>query len=261
MKTLKRCLLILPAVFILAWGALGFFFFGLLSGEPRLEPADVIVAFAGREDRARIAYRLADSAYADRLVVSPATEAKIRSYDRRYRPVRLFDRILEEKARTTFENALYTRRIVERNHLKSLILVTSWDHMPRSYLLLKAMLLGTDTRLHLRTTPTGRLNRENWYRHAVGWKMIYNEMVQCWGSLIELVHFKMKGALPATVPGKSSMLSGLKQFLLFDIDPRELGPNPYKSTSNPRISAAESLAGVLERHSTGPAQIDADDIK
>jgi uncharacterized SAM-binding protein YcdF (DUF218 family) len=179
----------------------------------------VVVAFEGMDGRAREAYRLADAAYAPVLVVSPATERQLKAYDRVFLPTRQFDRVIERHARTTFENALYTAKIIDQSGFKSVILVTSWIHMPRSCLMLKIMLMGSGTRIHPHSVATGRLNRQNWYRHRVGWKMVYNEMVECWGSLIEWMTFRTRGGLSVSQPGKSPIFSGLKKLLLFDVDP------------------------------------------
>jgi uncharacterized SAM-binding protein YcdF (DUF218 family) len=198
-------------------------FFGLLyvsDSEP--PPADLIASFQGRDGRTRKAYELAERGYAPALVISPATESQLRRQDRIFgfeNPVR---RIIEPQARTTFENALYTAQIMQRHDLNSVILVTSWDHMPRSYLLLRIMRLGSDTRIQPYTVATGRLNRHNWHSHLVGWKMVYNEMVQCWGSLMELAQYKISGRVSSTAPGKTGMLTGLKKRLRFEINPDSL---------------------------------------
>ena len=65
---------------------------------------------------------------------------------------------------------------------------------------------------------TGTVDQTNWYRNAAGWKMMYNEMVEFWGSLIELARYKVSGELPERVTGKSMLATRLKELLLFKID-------------------------------------------
>ena len=72
--------------------------------------------------------------------------------------------------------------------------------MPRSYLLLKAMIGGSEV-IQPHPIATGNVDQTNWYRHRTGWKMVYNEMVEFWGSLIELARYKVSGELPEQVPG------------------------------------------------------------
>lgn len=216
-KIFRRCLLILTIFLVFLLAAQGVLFLYVLTGSPQLEPADVIVAFEGRNGRARTAYDLVDRAYAPALVISPANDRKLRAYDRSYRPEKRFEKIIEEKARTTFENAFYTGQILKKNDFKKVILVTSWDHMPRSWLLLKMMLFDSDTHIYPHIVETGELNRENWYRYTIGWKMIYNEMLESWGSLLEFAKYHISGELPANMSEKSGLLFELKKILLFDI--------------------------------------------
>lgn len=194
----------------------------VLTRSPELAPADVIVVFEGQVGRTQTAYALADQGYAPNVIISPASKQRLKRFDRRFKPKRTFNRIIEDKARTTFENALLTGKLIERNQFGSVILVTQWSHMPRSYLLLKTMLLGANTRIEPCPVPTGKLKQENWYHHTVGWKMVYNEMVEIWGSLIEHIRYKITGELPPDRIGKSSMIRKLKAHLLFKIHPEEL---------------------------------------
>lgn len=200
----------------------GLCFIRVLSKKPVPRQAELIVSFEGRDGRAQTAYKLAEDADAATLVISPATRQRLKAYDRRYRPKKRIKRIVEKKARTTFENAFYTRDIAEKNGFDTVILVTSWDHMPRAYMLLRIMLIGSGTRIFPHPVPTGPLNRDNWYHHANGWKMIFNEMVETWGSLIEYAHYRTSGRLPKNQPGKRGFFSGLKKIILFDIDPAAL---------------------------------------
>jgi hypothetical protein len=108
--------------------------------------------------------------------------------------------------------------MLEDNHFHSAILVTSWDHMPRSYFLLRAMILGSEVTIQPHPVATGSVDQINWYYDAVGWKMVCNEMVEFWGSLIELTKYKITGELPEQVPGGSSLARRLKQLLLFGLN-------------------------------------------
>lgn len=222
MKMLKRGLKAAGFAIVALLFLQSLYFLKVLFFIPDLEPADMIVSFEGRVGRAREAYRLADLGYAPVIVISPADERKLKVYDRYYRPQKQFSRIIENKARTTFENALYTSQIIRRNQYGSVILVTSWNHMARSHLLLKSMLLGTGTKVFTRSVKTGNITVKNWFRHAIGWKMVYNDMVDTWGSLMEMLSYKISGKLMDVQPGKVAFLRKLKDYMLFDIRPEEL---------------------------------------
>lgn len=219
---LKRFFLFLAALPVLLLFLEAGYFAWVLTEDNDLQKADLIVAFEGGYDRARTAYSLVDQSYAPNLLISPAADKKLQAYEKRYNPSQPFVRVVEDKARTTLQNAVYTKRMLEDNHFRSAILVTSWDHMPRSYFLLTAMILGSEVTIQPHPVATGRVNQANWYRHSAGWKMLYNEMVEFWGSLIELAQYKITGQLPDYAPGKSNLATRLKQLLLFKIDHRSL---------------------------------------
>ena len=200
-------------------------FFAIIYIKPIiLKSADLIVVFEGRPNRSREAYDLINHQYASTLVVSPATKQKLRNYDRMYMPKTNFNKIVERKASTTFENALYTGKIIKENNFKSVILVTSWDHMPRSYLLLKLMLAVSNTNARINTyqVPTGKLNYKNWYQHSLGWKMICNEMIETWGSLVEFLNYEISGELFSKIHQKSNLIKKLKLLFIFETKPDAL---------------------------------------
>ena len=218
---LRRIFLTLAVLpFVLLAAQAGYFVWAL-SNVQDPQKADVIVSFEGAYDRARAAYGLVDQSYASNLLISPSTERQLAFYEKRFKPTRPYQHILEEKARTTFENALFTEAAIKKNNLKSVILVTSWDHMPRAYLLLRAMTLGSGVRVAPHRVATGSLSQDNWYRHRKGWKMIYNEIIEFWGSLAELANYKIKGRVSDQVPGQSGLVGRLKQMLLFKLDHKE----------------------------------------
>jgi hypothetical protein len=51
--------------------------------------------------------------------------------------------------------SIHTRTIVKAHGFRSLILVTSWNRMPRSHLLLKAMRIGSNIDIYMHTVHTG----------------------------------------------------------------------------------------------------------
>jgi uncharacterized SAM-binding protein YcdF (DUF218 family) len=222
LKALRRIIFVLVTLPVVLLGLEAGYFIRMLSHESDLGNADLIVAFEGRDSRAAEAYRLLERSYAQNLVISPATERTLQVYEKRYVPSQPFGRIIEDKSRTTLENAAYTKAILQDHAFESAILVTSWDHMPRSYFLLKMLTLRLGMTIQPHMVPTGKLGRGNWYRHTAGWKMLYNEMVEFWGSVAELLRYALSGEFTEEAPGKSGLAGRLKKFLLFDVDPQSL---------------------------------------
>jgi uncharacterized SAM-binding protein YcdF (DUF218 family) len=214
---LKKISLFFFISIVLVISAEFIYFLAILTGTEELKETDLIVVFEGREERVRAAYELADLGYATSVLISPAGHDKLNTYDRMYKPRIKFDRVLETKARTTFENALFTSEIIKEKGYKSVILVTSWDHMPRSYLLLRLMLPLSDVKIRLHSVKTKKISRGTWFRTGLAWKMVYNEMIETLGSMVELIKYRISGRTFQHRPGKNQIFTQLKAWLLFDI--------------------------------------------
>jgi len=101
------------------------YFYWVLQKQETPKKADAVVVFAGSDDRVKAGFDLLKSGLADFLVISPASEKKLKKYEHKNGSANETRYIIENKARTTFENAIYTRKIVEKQNLKSIILLTS----------------------------------------------------------------------------------------------------------------------------------------
>lgn len=213
-----------PRIFIIFCGlvsiiilAEAIWFYRILTEEHTPEKAEVVVVFNGSTKRVEAGYKLANSGYAPFLVISPARKEKLKIYNRKYALPPVVKHIIEDKARTTFENALYIRRIIEEHHFDSVILVTSFYHLPRSYLLLRAVLIGSNVKVQTLGVSIGELDGENWLNSAKGRKMIYNEMVKSWASIVELLSYKVNGGLSKKNSKHSSVIKYMASFFLLDV--------------------------------------------
>lgn len=226
-NTIKKFALILFASFAFLITAEMIYFLTILMGSEKIEKADLIVVFEGRDGRSKAAYELADLGCAPGILISPAGHNMLDVYDQIYKPRKQFGRVMETKATTTFENALFSSEIIKEKGFDSVILVTSWDHMPRSYLLMRIMMAGSNVRIYPHSVKTGNTANKAWYRTGLAWKMVCNEMVETWGSQIELVNYRINGRIPKTRPGKKNFISKLKGWLLFEIDLEKKMPSNY----------------------------------
>jgi len=183
----RRIRIIISVIFLSALGIglleIGYFYWILNLNEP-IEKTDAVVVFAGSDDRVKAGFVLVKAGLADSLVISPASENQLKKYEDKNGSANETRYIIENKARTTFENAIYTRKLIEKHNLKSIILLTSSYHLPRSYLLLKTTLTGTNTEINLH--GVGKFNL----------KLIYNEMIKLWASFGEFVYYGLTGRLP-----------------------------------------------------------------
>ena len=171
------------------------YFYHILTKDDSLQRADAIIVFAGSPERIEPAYRLANSGYAPYLVISPASENLLKSYKKTYELSPKIKQIIEDKARTTFENALYTSKIIENFGFDSVILVTSSYHLPRSYFLLRILLLTSKVDVQPYGVAGAKRNGTNWLGSSVERRKVFNEMVDFWGSLFELLKDKLLGSI------------------------------------------------------------------
>ncbi len=195
-------------------GAEAFYFYKILSGNTATEQADVIVVFDGGPERIKAGCRLADSGYAPYIVISPATGKKMSHYRKKYMRSAV-KHLIEDKARTTAENAVYAGKIIAEHHFKSVILVTASYHLPRSCFLLKAVLAGSEVKIKtvgVSENPIKPLDLKS----SRGLKLIYNEMVKLWGSAGELLLYKIRGCLPEKNHKEMPTIRYMKSLLLFD---------------------------------------------
>lgn len=179
------------------------------------EKADVIIVFDGGDERVKAGCTLAGSGYASYLVISPATGQNINTYKKKYHPQSAVKYIIEDKARTTAENAVYAGKIITEHKFKSVILVTASYHLPRSCFLLEAVLAGSEVKVDIvgvAEKPINQLDLQSWR----GIKIMYNEIVKLWGSSAELLLYKIRGCLPEKNPKELPMIKYVKSLLLFD---------------------------------------------
>ncbi len=133
---LRRLTTIVAAI-VAAWltGFVWFMYLAVRDVAPSPH-ADAIVVLTGGPDRVDVAFRLLSSGAANRLLVSGAGEktdlvdlAHLAGMD----PAALAPQItLGHSARTTRGNALETASWARAEQVKTLLIVTSWFHMPRA---------------------------------------------------------------------------------------------------------------------------------
>ena len=172
------------------------FFIYALSDSCQYTNADAVVVFGGGAGRIEKGYELISNGYSKHLIISPAKPVALVKYDNKYGWRQGFKHIYETKARTTFENAVYIKRLIEKHHFKSVLLVTSTWHMPRSYFLLKTQLLFSGIQIYRVGSDCSSNVRPSWWETPQIRKLVYGEFVQLWGSVGEYFIYLLNGKLP-----------------------------------------------------------------
>jgi uncharacterized SAM-binding protein YcdF (DUF218 family) len=198
MKKMRK-LIVTGIVSLLVFISLQAVFFHLLCHESNdlIEEADAVVVFAGTFLRSIKGIELVKAGVAPALIVSPATAGQIDTYRRQYALPETVRVILETQASTTYENAYYTTRVLQQNHIRSMVLVTSDYHMPRSYLLLRLAAAGRGIRVQRAALDHPAPGTTAWAKKWWKEKRLFNEMVEFWGSLFEFGYHRVTGKMVA----------------------------------------------------------------
>lgn len=194
-----------------------FLFIWVLNRASDASQYDAIVVFAGSSNRIERAYALARQGVAPAIIISPAGKRALGIYEKRYGPPGNAEYLLEEKADTTFANALHVARLIREHRLTSVLLVTSDYHMPRSFFLLKLTTLTTGCRIGMHKVDTRSNGPIGWRARITRLKLTYNEMVQLWGSLAEGGLVALGEPDTWLKKRSSGVARWLREVLLFDV--------------------------------------------
>jgi len=172
-RFLLRLLLAAGAAIVFAW-LLGFAWFLYLASRdaPPVPRVDAIVALTGGPERVEVALRLLAGGAAGRLLVSGAgekTDLAVLAHRAGIEPGPLEQQItLGHVAHSTRGNALETAAWVHDQDVNSLLVVTSWFHMPRAMIELRRALPG----MPVVPYPVGRPGSEDLTNGGVARRLI-----------------------------------------------------------------------------------------
>lgn len=195
------------------------YFAAVLNMENSTTPSEAVVIFRGTEKRIKTGYALAAEGLTPFIVLSPSSAAARSQYDRTYGLPPGVAHLAEAHARTTLENARYTARVIEAHGLKAVTLVTSDYHMPRSLALLRFFLAGKGVAIRTyKVSATEAGNPPVSYRATMA-KLLYNEMLECWGSLVEYAARLLSGEGQGTRINRAWGITMLRSLLLLEVNP------------------------------------------
>jgi hypothetical protein len=186
-------------------------FYTILQWPSQKQNADLIAVFNGANDRIVKGFELSNDNIAPFLMISPASNAELNLFDKLYRRNDDYQYLIERNAKTTFQNALIVSDMMKQNNKKSVVVVTSDYHMPRSYLLLKMQLAGTG-----KIILPYAVNSIPYETNPLKWsssqrKKILIEMVDLWGSFFELIQYKIQGHLPKKPLSDHKLISFIRR--------------------------------------------------
>ena len=165
-------------ILLVCWflGLLAFGFYAYMLKFSPAPNADAIVVLTGGADRLSTALSLLDRQKAPRLFISGVNSRVSMGSLFQNIDEGLINRIeLGYKAENTFENAIETKEWVKKNDINSILLVTSFYHMPRSLFELKDAIPDTE----IYPVPVFIQDSYHWTRTRGAWLVFveYNKFI------------------------------------------------------------------------------------
>lgn len=175
-------------------------------------PAELAVLFKGDEGRIPYFYQLIEETKIKRIHIPGVPEKTLVFWDQKFKAPQNIHLQVTPPTGSTFEDALMAAEAIRVHGIRSVVLVTSDYHLARSWFLLRILTLGRGVRIQPANVPS----RMRTAGYTVRAKMIYNEMVNFWGSVMELGYNKFTGGLLFENHKVIRLISIFKRILLFD---------------------------------------------
>lgn len=174
LKKVILCLTILvgcsPVLFLLGRPFL------VIDEEPK--KADVIIVLSGDSGRLEKAAALYKEGYASYVLLTRANEKEVNVGNAVKLGIPENRLILDEKATSTYTNALYSKSLMEKYEFTSAIIVSSDYHMRRTKLTFDKVYQDTNIEI---TYVASKRNQEAWYMDAGNIRFTLREFVKLAG--------------------------------------------------------------------------------
>jgi uncharacterized SAM-binding protein YcdF (DUF218 family) len=181
---------------------------------PSISKADLIIVFPGGTNRIAEGHSLAKEGYAPNLLIIGQTERSFKKLVDRLGALPSVNLIANDNSRSTFEDANIAKRIICSNRFRSVVLVTSSYHMPRSLFLLKTFLLDADLNVDLQYYPVEPSAVGDYSQDL---RIYVNEMIKFWGSTAEMAGWKITHTLLRDSPFFAGIGHFVTSRLLFKV--------------------------------------------
>ncbi|MEW9671316.1 YdcF family protein [Ammoniphilus sp. 3BR4] len=167
--------------------------FLVLDEEPK--KVDAIIILSGGSERLDKAMMLYQKGYADHLILSNGLETNLEEKARKHLPSSSI--IMEDKARSTLDNAIYTKEIMIHHHFRSAIVVSSDYHMKRVKYLFEKAYEETNVELTYISSKSGFFKPLLWWTSKSSIRVTVNEYLKLAGNALGWHGPKAKAPLNA----------------------------------------------------------------
>lgn len=143
--------------------------------------SDVIVVLSGEDGRLQQGAKLYKGGFAKFTLLTNST-VRFSTVDEAIAFGIPKSKILkEERATSTYTNAIYTKEILEQENLESVIVVTSDFHMRRTKLIFNRVFKNTDIQLLYISSDTSWFNKDQWWKDNLSKRVVIHEWIKIVG--------------------------------------------------------------------------------
>jgi uncharacterized SAM-binding protein YcdF (DUF218 family) len=143
--------------------------------------SDVIVVLSGEVGRLQEGVNLFHDRYGDYVLLSNSTV----QYTSTSEAIALGipeNRIIEEdKATSTYTNAVYAKQLIQQNNYHSAIIVSSDFHMKRTKLIFERVFNDTEIKLTYVSSNTPWFSKDQWWKDKFSRRIVINEWIRIVG--------------------------------------------------------------------------------
>lgn len=147
-----------------------------LAGDDIPRKSDAIIVLSGDNGRLEKGISLFKAGYAKYLILSNSEFLDIDKVLKEGIPE--YSIIFENNATNTYTNALYTKKLMEQNNLKSAVLVTSEYHNLRSKYIFNKIYKDSDIKLSYATSKVFVFNPKKWWKNKESRNVLITEYLK-----------------------------------------------------------------------------------
>ena len=176
-----------------------------------------MVVFPRGKGRKHAGFQLIQNGYADNLAITSGANTRDTHISSVTAAAGPLQHLAVGSARSTFEDALFTRELTVQQNVTSLILVTNDYHLPRAAFLLRAVLADRPLTIytfgvHSEAGPSGRSRTR-----LTQLQVLFDERVKFLGSLMEMGIYRLTGILINDYAWLQQLKTTVKNIMLFNV--------------------------------------------
>lgn len=188
---LRKALVVLAVIaiiFLIGYATVGYWLssyghYLVVDEEPRKCDTIVVLSGGGNVSRVTKGVELYQKGYSSRIIMSGGgnvtskfKEADLMSMEAQDQGVPFTSILLESESKSTYDNAVYVKNIIQRYNLKSILLVTSNYHTRRAKYIFEEVFKNTSVEIITVSAPDSEFSPSTWWKNHEGQQRALTEL-------------------------------------------------------------------------------------